>query len=89
MQSLTRKQFNQRWARAQQKNDLVINRKATPVKLTLSLDTLLDNYERQVNRAMAAHAIDEAQCQRICDAVAELKAAAKAAGTALKPFLMV
>ena len=89
MQSLTRKQFNQRWAKAQQKNELAASLKAAPVKLNLTLDTLLDNYEKQVNQALAAHAIDEAQCQRICAAVAELKAATKPASTALKPFLVV
>ena len=87
MQSLTPKEFNRRWAKAQKKSASPLACKVSTPTINITLENVLDNYARQLTKAQAAHVIDEARCQAICAAIAELKSAVQPVSGPLKSFM--
>ncbi|MDC0661502.1 hypothetical protein [Marinobacter sp. SS21] len=88
MKHLSHKEFEQRWNAARVRPEL----KAKPVaaatapRIELSLETILDNYEKRVQQALQAHAIGKADCDGLCKDIAALKSRVAALDDKLKPF---
>ena len=87
MQALTRKEFNKRWNKAQQKNTAPVQALVKPAAVSITLDGILDGYEQRVKRAQAAKALSNDECNAICEAISALKTASSPVSHKLQPFL--
>jgi hypothetical protein len=88
MKNMTAEQFNQRWSVAV-KGASAPEVKVCKPNLTLSLNTILDNFTAQLQQAVQGHAIEQQQYEAICQKVAELKPLIEDAQTSAQDFLQL
>ena len=87
MTTMRNQEFDKRWNAAHRDKAQVLQLKAPKIDVTLSLETLLDNYEKQLQNAVKSHAIDSQSCLLVCEKIKELKAAVEPIKEKLQPFM--
>ena len=89
MQALTRKEFNKRWNKAQQKTSTPVQAPVKAASVNITLDGVLHGYEQRVKKALAAQALSSDECNAICEAISALKTASSPVSHKLQPFLNI
>lgn len=87
MHTLSHKEFEKRWNAAMKGGERPMEVNLPGPAISLSIETILDSYERQMGVAVKAHAIDGEQCRGVCEKIAELKALTIPLDEKMKPYL--
>tara|TARA_B100000676_G_C18085909_1_gene855028 strand:- start:458 stop:724 length:267 start_codon:yes stop_codon:yes gene_type:complete len=87
--TLSHKEFEKRWEQAHRKPATTQKKSSIAPVIHLSVLTVLDNYMRQLHKAVDGHALSKEECDAVCEKIAELKPLAKKADAKAAKYLKV